>query len=180
MVVVVFTCICCGVEGGVGVADPLFEPLILLLLLFIVLFVESEDFDPGVIRPGLVSCMGSNFGFLSSGDTEIGGYSMTIGLLTKFSCCCDWRISIVVCGNGICGGGGSVLIFLVSIKLVTGNGEAFRRPPVVSSLPLPRTLLLEATPKSKGCVCSGTLVPGDGPPRSCCNLGLVLKLFTSR
>lgn len=54
-----------------GVADPLFEPLMLLLLLFI---VESEDFDPGVIRPGLVSCiMGSYFGFLSSGDTEIGG-----------------------------------------------------------------------------------------------------------
>lgn len=82
MVVVV----CWGVDGGVGVADPLFE----LLLLFIFIVVESEDFDPGVFRPGLVStCMGSNFGFLSSGDTDIGGCSMTSGgLLTKLSCCC--------------------------------------------------------------------------------------------
>ena len=65
---------------------------------------------------------------------------------------------------------------LGSIKLVTGNGvEALRRGVVVSS---PLNLLLEGTPRSNGCVCSGT--DGDPLTNEGWNLGLGLNLLWSK
>lgn len=65
-------------------------------------------------------------------------------------------------------------IFLGSIKLDTGNGVEDLRRDVSGS----RFLLLDGTPRSSGCVCSGTPLTDIGCAAD--SLGLGVKFLRSK